>query len=227
MLPRRPEPPASTSELMTRALRLAGRPLSWVAAEVGVPVPRDLRRAKGWVGMTLEAALGATAGSRAEPDFPHLGVELKTIPVDERGSPRESTWVCFAPMDGSMASTWEASLVYHKLCHVLWIPIVGVSPTPVGDRLVGGPVLWRPSPQEMATLKADWQELSGQIALGELDQISAHHGKALQLRPKAANSRELTWVIGEEGEWVQANPVGFYLRTSFTKKVLARHLVMP
>ena len=38
--------------------------------------------------MLLERALGATAeGSKAEQDFSHLGVELKTLPINAEGYP--------------------------------------------------------------------------------------------------------------------------------------------
>ena len=68
-------------------------------------MPPDLRRDKGWVGMLLEYWLGADAGSKAEQDFAHLGVELKTIPVDESGVPLETTFVCVAPLTGNSGVT--------------------------------------------------------------------------------------------------------------------------
>ena len=89
-----PRPPRDEAELLARAEQLAGRTLGQLAGDLGAEVPPDLRHAKGWVGQLIERALGATAGSRAEPDFQHLGVELKTLPVDRRGRPLETTFVC-------------------------------------------------------------------------------------------------------------------------------------
>ncbi|KJF75833.1 DNA mismatch repair protein MutH, partial [Morganella morganii] len=72
-----PLPPASESELLSRAQSLAGATsVSWRA----VPVFRCRRICaviKAGVGMLLEYWLGADAGSKAEQDFTHLGVELK------------------------------------------------------------------------------------------------------------------------------------------------------
>jgi DNA mismatch repair protein MutH len=215
-------PPDSEAELLARAELLAGRSVAWLAAREGVACPDDLRRDKGFIGNLLETALGATAGSRAEPDFPALGVEMKTLPVDARGRPRESTYVCTAPLDGSMARTWEASWVRHKLSRVLWIPVVGDGPP--GERRLGAPVLWRPTPEEEAVLRADWEALAEAIALGETWQLEGRRGRALQLRPKAAHAREMRWVLDDQGEWVRVNPRGFYLRPAFTRALLAARL---
>ena len=216
-------PPESEAQLLERAKALTGRPLGWVAETVGLEAPPDLRRHKGWVGQLLERALGATAGSRAEPDFPQLGIELKSIPVDQLGVPQESTFVCTAPLDDSLASHWEESWVFRKLSCVLWAPVVGVGKTPVAQRIVGPPLLWRPHEAEQRLLRDDWEELSGLIRRGEIGDINARRGEVLQLRPKAAHSRERTWMLDEEANWVQANPRGFYLRQRFTKTLMARH----
>ena len=166
--------------------------------------------------------LGATAGSRAEPDFPHLGVELKTLPVDATGKPLETTYVCTARLDGTLARRWEDSWVRHKLACVLWVPIVGTGV--LGERLVGAPILWKPDPDEEAQLREDWTAIAEAIALGEAWQLEARRGVALQLRPKAARASDSTWMVDDEGEWARVNPRGFYLRTSFTREILARRL---
>jgi len=215
-------PPADATELLARATGLAGRTMAELAEVLGMPVPPDLKRHKGWIGQVLEAALGATATSRPVPDFEDLGIELKTLPVDATGKPRESTFVCSAPLDGTLAERWEDSRVQHKLAHVLWVPIVGDGPP--GTRLIGQGVLWRPDADEEAVLRADWEELSGLLKLGEHWQVDARRGTALQLRPKAAHSGTLTWTLGDEGDWVREGPRGFYLRPSFTAALLAKRL---
>lgn len=220
-----PPPPRDEAELAERARALAGQTLAEVAATVGMPVPPDLRRAKGWPGRVLEVALGATAGSRAEPDFPHLHVELKSLPVDARGRPAEGTYVCTAPLDPGALGSWETSWVRDKLRRVLWIPLVGGGPP--GDRVVGSPFFWTPDEAEEASLRADWEELAALVALGHLWQIDGRRGKVLQLRPKAADGSSTVLALDEDGEWVRDTPRGFYLRPSFTGAVLARHLLLP
>jgi DNA mismatch repair protein MutH len=221
---RQSAPPTDEAHLVFRATGLAGRTLAELAAALDAPVPRDLKRNKGWIGQILEAALGATATSRPVPDFEHLGIELKTLPVDESGKPRESTFVCSAPLDGSLAARWEDSRVHHKLAIVLWVPIVGAGPP--GERQIGQSILWRPDAEEEAALRADWEELTGLLTLGEHWQVDARRGQVLQLRPKAAHSGTLTWTLGDEGDWVREGPRGFYLRPAFTAALLGKRLRM-
>ena len=217
--------PRSVEEHLDRVEGLSGRSLAWLASQRGWPVPEDQRRAKGWVGHLLEAGLGASAGSRAEMDFPQLRVELKTLPVDARGVPRESTWVCTAPVGRAISATWETSWVREKLSRVLFVPVVGDGA--LGTRMIGTSLLWSPTDSEDASLRKDWEELTELLALGEHWQLDARRGEVLQLRPKGADAADLAWEQDEEGEWVRVNPRGFYLRRSFTRALLARHFRLP
>lgn len=219
-------PPENEAILLTRARALAGRTLAELAAIAELPVPADLRRDKGWVGMLLERHLGAHAGSKPEQDFAHLGIELKTIPVDALGKPLETTFVCVAPLTGNSGVTWENSHVRHKLARVLWIPVEGDRSIPLAERHVGTPLLWSPSEEEDRMLRQDWEELMDMIVLGQVERITARHGAWLQIRPKAANSRALTEGIGQHGEPVMTLPRGFYLKKSFTAPLLARYFLL-
>ena len=221
-----PSPPENEAELLQRAQRLAGQTFAALAAQLNLPIPPNLKRDKGWVGMLLELHLGASAGSKAEQDFDHLGIELKTIPVDAQGKPLETTFVCVAPLTGNSGVTWETSHVRHKLARVLWIPIEGDRGIPLADRRVGSPLLWHPSEEEEQQLREDWEELMDMIVLGQVERITARHGAWLQIRPKAANSKALTEAIGQHGEPIMTLPRGFYLKKSFTGPLLARHFLM-
>jgi len=221
--PERRTPPTDEAELLSRTDAIAGVTLGRLAAALNCPVPANLRREKGWVGQLLEAWLGADAGSLAEPDFQHLGVELKTLPVDRRGLPRESTYVCTLPLDRGIGEPWERSWVRRKLSRVLWVPVEAAPDIPLAQRRVGTAVLWSPDAEEEGLLRTDWEELMELVCLGELDRITARMGTALQIRPKAAHSRVLTPSVGRDGERVMVNPRGFYLRASFTAAILRRH----
>jgi len=148
-----PANPQSEQELLARAYAMAGLTLAQLAATAGIQVPQDLRRDKGWTGQLIEWQLGASAGSRPEQDFPELGIELKTIPVDPQGRPLETTFVCVAPLIGISGQRWEESNVRNKLSRVLWIPVEGSREIPVGERRVGMPLLWSPSEEEEQLLR--------------------------------------------------------------------------
>ncbi|ABO22908.1 DNA mismatch repair endonuclease MutH [Shewanella loihica] len=216
-------PPESLDELMQRAQEMAGLTLGQLAELHHVAVPSNLKRDKGWIGQLIELELGATAGSKPEQDFLHLGVELKTIPVDESGKPLETTYVTVAPLMNINGLRWQESLVYHKLQRVLWIPVEGIRHKPIGERRIGSPILWTPSEEEMAQIRQDWEEIMELIALGKVEQITARHGEVLQLRPKGANSRALTQSIAQDGQVKLTNPRGFYLKIPFTQQILSRY----
>lgn len=72
-------PPQSQEQLLAQARQLAGYSLGELAA-LAIPIPRDLKRDKGWTGILLELWLGASAGSKPEQDFAALGVELRRFP---------------------------------------------------------------------------------------------------------------------------------------------------
>ncbi|MDK2377373.1 DNA mismatch repair endonuclease MutH [Serratia fonticola] len=221
-----PLPPENEQQLLTRAQALAGFNLGELAARAQVSIPKDLKRDKGWVGMLLELYLGAMAGSKPEQDFPELGIELKTIPVDATGNPLETTFVCVAPLTGNSGVTWESSHVRHKLARVLWIPVEGERQIPLAQRRVGSPLLWQPNQEETEMLRRDWEELMDLIVLGQVERITARHGEVLQLRPKAANNKALTEATGEQGQPILTLPRGFYLKKNFTRALLARHFTL-
>ncbi|AVR05734.1 DNA mismatch repair endonuclease MutH [Pluralibacter gergoviae] len=219
-------PPQSEAELLGQAQALAGFSLGELATMAGLPIPKDLKRDKGWTGLLLETWLGASAGSKPEQDFAALGVELKTIPIDRAGKPLETTFVCVAPLTGNSGVIWETSHVRHKLRRVLWVPVEGERSIPLAGRRVGAPLLWSPDEEEERQLRLDWEELMDLIVLGQVERITARHGEVLQLRPKAANSKALTEAVGIHGEPILTLPRGFYLKKNFTARLLARHFLL-
>lgn len=214
--------PKTEAELLARAWEAAGLTLGELGARVGIAVPLEPVRGKGVAGQILEKALGATAASRAEPDFVSLGIELKTIPLDASGKPRESTFVCSISLSAMADTDWEQSTVFRKLAKVLFVPVEAASDKPLPDRRVGRPSLWVPTSEERRMLRADWERLSEMIARGDVEQITGHLGEVLQVRPKAASGRSRRRAPDEEGALQWTMPRGFYLRPAFTAAVLAR-----
>ncbi|MDU0353966.1 DNA mismatch repair endonuclease MutH [Paraglaciecola aquimarina] len=213
--------PKSTAQLMSRAETLAGLTLGELADINKIKVPVNFKREKGWTGQLLERCLGATAGSKSEQDFAKLGIELKTIPIDENCFPLETTYVCYAPLLDVAGIEWRSSNVRNKIQQVLWVPIDGRREIPPRDRRIATPFLWTPSSEQDHQLRMDWEELMEMISLGNIENITAKHGQYLQIRPKAADGSALTDAIGKNGQKIQTRPRGFYLRKEFTSQLLA------
>ncbi len=214
------KPPQTIEQLKLSVQAIAGLTLSELASSMNITVPENLQREKGWVGQLVEKLLGASAGNKAEPDFTNLGIELKTIPVDKQGNPRESTYVCIVPLSNVTRLSWENSLVKAKLNHVLWIPVEADKTIPLARRRIGRGIFWQPDRETESQLKEDFTEFIEKIALGQVESITAKQGNLLQIRPKAANASALTEGIGEKGNVIHTLPRGFYLRALFTKTII-------
>lgn len=215
-----PKPIISLENLLDRAYRIAGLPIALIAERLQKNVPQQLITNKGWLGQLLEHYLGASAASLAMPDFPHLGVELKTLPLSPEGIPLESTYISTVSLFHTVGAVWDESVVWKKLQRVLWIPIIGSRDTPIGERIIGNTFLWEPSIAHAGILKNDWEEHMEKISVGLLEQIKSSDGMYLQIRPKAADSHVLCATFDDQGAPAQTLPRGFYLRTRFTQEIL-------
>jgi DNA mismatch repair protein MutH len=220
-------PPASERELADRAAWLAGKTIGHLARALRIPVPPRGARGKGKMGTLIEMALGAEAGSASIPDFPHLGIELKTIPMHARGVPRESTFVCSIALGDADRAEWVTSNARDKLRRVLFVPIVVDDDDDVDERRIGVPVLWSPTPAQEDVLRADFEDVMGLIGAGGIEAVTARRGRWLQVRPKAATGSVRTVSLGPEGEWISTVPRGFYLRATFTGALLADPAALP
>jgi DNA mismatch repair protein MutH len=172
----------------------------------------------------VERALGATGGSSATWDFPALRVECKTIPIDDRRVPRESTFVCAVSLLDAESAEWETSWVRSKLSRVVWVPI---HVPRNGGRRVGEAFLWSPTREQDGVLGDDFDEIVGRIGAGHIEGVSARVGRWLQLRPKAAHGRVRTLAPGSDGDVIATVPRGFYLRARFTGAILRDAAALP
>lgn len=213
--------PKDIDELKNRCRKISGKKIGLIASELNINIPSTLHHTKGFLGQIFEVYLGANANTKPLPDFIHLGIELKTLPINEKLKPQESTYVCRAPMyNNKKELKWEESRVKKKLSHVLWVPIQANKSIPIEDRVIGTPFLWKPTKNQELDLKSDWEELTNMLHLGNIENVSAKYGKYLQLRPKAANSSILVDSLDQNGNRIKVVPRGFYLRASFTNQIL-------
>ena len=217
--------PVSERQLLQRSLKLAGKTIGQLASSINADIPQNLQREKGWQGQLIETLLGVTDTTYAGPDFPELGIEVKTIPLDHRGLPKESTYVCSIELSDLHNQTWEQSLVYRKLKKVLWIPVQASAEISLAERRIGTPLLWSPTTEQASVLRADWEEHMEKISLGRIAEITAHMGNWLQVRPKAASGKIRRKASDEKGVSNNTLPRGFYLRSVFTTSILQNNFL--
>jgi len=216
----------TTKELLNLCDQIAGITILELANSLKITPPRSLNNNKGWIGQLLEQHLGASGGNLPIVDFPNLGIELKTIPINPRTlQPLESTFICTAPFN-QPGIGWEQSIVKLKLSNVLWVPIESVNNLDLINRRIGKAFLWQPNHDQLTILQQDWQELTEMLQFGNIQLLSAKYGQYLQIRPKAANCKDnLANYITSNGESIKTVPRGFYFRTSFTKSILSNFFI--
>lgn len=203
-------------ELLNRCQSIEGYSFAQLARYLNWVIPELPLQRKGWVGAALEKILGTTAGNQAQPDFVHLGIELKTLPLNANGNPAESTFVTSIPLLTIHKQTWETSQCWAKLQRVLWVLLEADPNIPFPHRRIGRAILWSPSLAEQQILAQDWMDLTSLLSQGRLHEVDARMGQYLQVRPKAANARSLCYGLDEEGQKILTLPRGFYLRSAFT-----------
>lgn len=204
---------------MVRAAALDGFTVACLARALGVLLPAHSRNAKGCVGKLVEHALGADPRAYTQPDFPALGIELKTIPVNAAGVPVESTFCCSVAMAQADTACWESSTLRQRLAHVLFVPVLAPKGVPLAARAFGQARLWQPAPAQQRLLRQDWEDLMGKIGAGQSGHLAANEGAVLQVRPKAAHAGVRTLGHGPSG-LEAVHPLAFYLRATFTAAIL-------
>ena len=183
-------------------------------------VPAGANRTKGWAGQVIERELGAGGGQG--PDFAAVGIELKSVPVTSALLPLESTAVCNIDPTSIAGESWATSYVRTKLASVLFVALeVPAGSRSVGERRVALVKLWRPSPDQEAALRADFELfVHDYFRKGRAAAITGHLGKVLQVRPKAKNARDLRDAYGPDGHPMRLGKRGFYLRPAFVGGIL-------
>lgn len=212
-------PPKDEEELLDRCRRIEGLSIGQLATRLSIEVPDDPLKCKGLVGLLIERALGTSAGNKAQPDFPHLNIELKTLPIGISNQPVESTFITSISLRTIHLQKWLTSSCFLKLKRVLWVPIEVDARIGFLHRRLGSAFLWSPSAEEALILEQDWILLTSMIATGDLAEIDARMGVYLQVRPKAMNSKALCDAYDHQGNKIKTLPRGFYLRRRFTQMI--------
>ena len=220
----RTKSPDTFEELINSLNSIVGKSISELAKIANVPLPISTTHGKGFTGELLEIVLGATAENRPIPDFPKLGLELKTLPVDKNLVPLESTFFCHAPLTGIRNLNFENSALYSKIKRVLFVVVTAQRDMDFKDRIIAGYFFFTPNEEQLNQIKSDFEELYEMVKTGYVERINARIGQIMQLRPKCANGKALTDCTGPEGEIIKTRPRGFYMRRSFTKELIEREL---
>jgi DNA mismatch repair protein MutH len=188
---------------------------------MGLPVPLERVRSKGWSGVVIERELGASDGGHGV-DFAALGLELKTVPTDRALRPLESTWVCHVDPTVVAGESWASSYARRKLARVLFVALeVPGDGRGVAERRVAAVRLWSPSAAEEDALRADFELFArDHFRRGRAHEITGRLGAVMQVRPKGRDAADTRPAYGPDGRPVRVGRMGFYLRPAFVGRIL-------
>jgi len=216
-----PTTTARVRALLAHARALVGVELGELADQLGIPAPLGAVRTKGWAGQVIERELGVETSGAAGPDFREMAIELKTVPVDARLVPLESTAVCQIDPIAIAGESWATSYARHKLARVLFVALATDRGRAVGDRRVAAVRLWSPNRAEEALLRADFELfVRDYFRRGRVGAITGHLGQVMQVRPKGKNAADLRDGYDEQGRPIRVGKCGFYLRPTFVAAIL-------
>lgn len=221
--------PQSLDALLAHARALVGVEIGDLADGLGLPPPAAGRvRGKGWAGLVIQQELGLSVEGTAGPDFPALGVELKTVPVDSALRPRESTAICQIDPVRIAGESWETSSVRRKLAQVLFVALEDLGRGGFAERRVAAVRLWSPDAGEEALLRADFDHVvRAYFRRGRTDEITGRVGRVMQVRPKGRNAADTRAAFGPDGFATRVGKCGFYLRPAFVDRILSSSGTLP
>ncbi|MFC6276403.1 DNA mismatch repair protein MutH [Psittacicella hinzii] len=213
-------PPQTWSQLLTYVQALVGKTVEQIADKHQVELIDSLKLNRGWLGNLIEIALGASAGSKPTQDFIDLGLELKTLAINENGKVKSDIFISSLPLNSYMLQDWQLSHVLYKLKRILFIPVENNPEIPLAQRRIGKGFIWSPNAQQLATLEADWKSIMEIITQRDFTALKSNLGSALCVRVKALNTQQSNTFNDIDLHSINLPPLSFYLRRNFVNEIL-------
>lgn len=149
---------------------------------------------KGKLGQAIEYCyFEYEPNSAQEPDFPEVGLELKTNPVkrkkDKTLSAKERLVLTMIDYCALVDETWESSTVRSKMDDMLLITFLHESEKDEFDykfEFVGTPII---PPEDMAVIRDDWETIVAKVKAGLAHEISGGDTNYLEACTKGASSK--------------------------------------
>lgn len=166
--------------------------------ELEIPPETKLtRRGKGGFGESVEHYyFGYAPNSRSEPDFDEADLELKVTPLKMLGKnqlvPKERLVITMVSYMKVVNETFETSVLYHKIKHVLLMHYLYEDDTDPFDYEFKLIHLWSIPAEDLPTIRADWELIVGKIRTGLAHELSGGDTYYLEAATKASDSTKTT-----------------------------------
>lgn len=217
-------------EVLQHARTLIGCTAGEVAAAIGQMAYLDEPKAQGktGVGGLVEWYFGKPPNNSPEPDIPELAIEIKTIPLEQRGrtsrqlGPKEPTSLTMMDYARVAEEGWQQAYVRKKLHRILWIPYIH----DFDDKrkhTFQQPFLWSPAAHDLPYFEQDYEVVRQTILAGKAHQLSETLSVVLAARRKG---------IGADKRKQPKSPIlapsrAWALKSAYTSTVLDHQAGLP
>lgn len=212
--------PKTIAELIENCNKIAGKSVSELAQIHNVELIDSLTTNRGWLGNLIEISLGAYAGSKPTQDFMNLGVELKTLAINENGRAVSDIFISSLPLNSFMLQDWANSHLFYKLQHILFIPVESNSNVELKDRKIGNGKFWKPNDEQLKVLQDDFKQVMELLTTQEFAMLTNNLGTALTVKVKALNSKQTNNIQDLDGFNQNLAPLSFYIKRSFVQQIV-------
>ena len=112
---------------------------------------------KGYIGYLVECFYNYSFNNKANCDLPVLGIEIKTIALNEKKEPYNSIFICSLSQNMFLFN-WEKSVLYNKIKHILWVPYYSYDKNILNYRFLK-PFFYKMNNNDLNKIKKDSVEL--------------------------------------------------------------------
>jgi DNA mismatch repair protein MutH len=222
-------------ELMERAGWLRNKKLSQVFEEMAGEDNISRVHSKGSVGTAIEKGFfNIKQNSRAEPDIPHLGVEIKTCPLKynknrTRLSIKEPLSLNIINyLDEDKCDKIIDSALYKKNAKILFIFYIHDFEKERSEYLIKYVFLWNMNEEILLELGPDYKKVKKMIRKGKAHEIHQHQHEYLTICPKHGGTfRDPNCTTSKRHQphsEVLAELRAFRLKNRYMNLIVSRHL---
>lgn len=179
-----------------------------------------LPRGRTGVGDLVELYLGKLPDNSPEPDFPDLGVEVKSLPMKRL---RRSSWTVKEPTSLSMIDfnklvkeDWATTPLRRKIDRILWVPYEHNSADKRESRFRRS-FLWSPPSEDIPAYEADYRAVRALVLAGKAHEISERLSLVLSARRKGATGEATR---SQPGTLVKAKSRAWAFKVAYTRPIL-------
>jgi DNA mismatch repair protein MutH len=211
------------SDLLRVYTEIQGIPFRELAETLGYDITKDPKSMKSAAGDIAEMVAGKKPDSLPQADLTQFDIEVKTVPLDLLGYPRENTKITAVNYSSLLTEEWAMSHVYEKVRVVLFVPIVKEDTRRPDSWYVRSPFIWMPSHDQLAVIREDWETIQGMVQSG--GQLTAKVGQYLiaNTSGQGKGRDDRTYQLAD-GRTIPVKTRAFFLRKTSVAEILQANI---